>query len=186
MPRVKIQKIKVHPPETDTLTTPTHPLHNHRPVIIMLVGFLVMLGIMTMVMANNQARVAVVRQFAPETITTDTTNWPDYTDATSGLSFKYPSDWNIQTMESGLDKAIVLSAKKDTHIKISIYISKSGYLGFDGLPEVAATLNGLPATAVTSALLGLEKNGSYYTFDAGLTAASIQTFNTLLSTVHFN
>ena len=186
MPTAKTKKFIVRTPETESPATVLHPLHHHRPIITMAVGFGIILAMSAMILANSRVRTIIVQQFAPETITIDTTNWPSYTEPSTRLTFKYPSDWTVKTMASSSDRAIIISPEEDMSIKISIYISPSGYLGFDGLPKTLTTLNGLQAIAVTNTLLGLERNGNYFTFDAGLHASSTPTFQALLKTVHFN
>ena len=185
MPTAKTKKTRVPTPEAESPATVIHPIRHHRPIITMAVGFGIMLAISAMILANNRVRTIIVQQFAQETITIDTTNWPSYTEPSTHLTFKYPSDWTVKTMASSSDRAIIISPEKDTSIKISIYISPSGYLGFDGLPTTPTTLNGLPAIAVANTLLGLERIGNYFTFDAGLHASSAPTFHAILKTVQF-
>ncbi len=186
MPPIKIKKTTANKPaEAQAVASPTHPLHQHRPIIIMAVGFAVLLSLMFTSLASTRKHTAYIKNYVPETITIDTSNWLVYQDTATGLTFMYPADWTIKLMPFESDRAVILTSQKDNKHKISVYISPNNFLGFDGLPQTKVSMSGIPAIAVTDTLIGIHKNNAYFTFDAGLSAPSALLFRGLLKTIAF-
>ena len=123
---------------------------------------------------------------AKQKVSIDTKNWVSYTDPTTKLVFRHPSEWEVSSKTSGSEQLISLvSNEGDATGKISIYISTGGYLGFEGLPQTSTTLAGFEAVKINDALMGLKKQNYYYTFDAGLDPKAVPTFQELIKTVRF-
>lgn len=152
----------------------------------MAIGLAIILAIGAAVIAGSKTKVDSVTGAKKQKVAIDTTHWKKYTDAETNLRFSYPSDWNVESKSALGDRLITITSKKQAENKITIYASKSSYLGFDGLPQQTISLAGHSGVKVNDALLGLEKDGTYFTFDAGLSADATPVFQELVKTVSFN
>jgi hypothetical protein len=152
----------------------------------MAVGFVIILAIGAAALASSRIKNVFTGVPAKQKVSIDTTSWIPYTDPTTKLSFKRPSDWEVSGKTSGNEQLISLTpTDKNATGRISVYISKNGYLGFEGLPQNNVTLAGYEGVKVSDALLGLKKQSYYYTFDAGLDPKAVPIFQELIKTVRF-
>lgn len=165
-----------------------HPLHKHRPVVTMFIGFVIILAIFAAALGSSRVRNVVLpspQQDKKEKVTIDTTKWLTYTDAATRLTFRHPEDLAISNQQAGNERLIALTSKSDQNSRINIFISPTGYLGFEGLPQTKTTLAGNPALKVSDALIGVKKGSTYFTFDAGLDSSNSPIFHELVKTIRF-
>lgn len=180
----KRSPIRVHTAAaTANVPTKPHPLHRHRPVVTMAVGFAIILAIGAASLASSSVRKIITPGNGKQRITIDTSKWTTYTDSNTGMSFRHPEDWNVASKSSGSDHLLLITSKKEPASRMSIFSSPSGYLGFEGLPQEKATIAGYDWVKVDTTLFGLKKDDIFFTFDAGLNPASVPTFHALLKTV---
>lgn len=153
----------------------------------MVIGFAIILAIFATALGSSRVRNVVLpsREEKNEKVGIDTTNWVTYKDAATGLSFRHPEELHIGNQQAGTDRLIALSSKTDSTSRISIFISPTSYLGFEGLPQTKTTLAGSPAVKVSDALIGVKKGGTYFTFDAGLDSSNSPVFQELVKTIKF-
>ncbi len=164
-----------------------HPLHKHRPVVTMVIGFTIILAIFAAALGSSRVRNVVLptHEDKKEKVTVDTSKWLTYKDTATGLSFRHPEDLEIGNQQAGKDRLISLSSKADSASRISIFISPTSYLGFEGLPQTKTTLAGSPAVKISDALIGVKKGSTYFTFDAGLDSSNTPIFQELVKTIKF-
>ena len=164
-----------------------HPLHKHRPIATMIIGFAIILAIFATALGSSRVRNAVLPsdENKQEKVTIDTSKWLTYKDAATGLSFRHPEELHIGNQQAGSDRLIALSSKTDATSRINIFISPTSYLGFEGLPQTKTTLADNPAVKVSDTLIGVKKGSTYFTFDAGLDSSNTPIFQELVKTVKF-
>ncbi len=110
----------------------------------------------------------------------DTKDWAIYTDKTYPISFSYPKGWTVQSTpetKEGFYDITIKPADKTPNFHISI--SKSSFLGPDGLKQDPYKLGLVDGVSVNSNLIGLKKGEYYYTFDSSLNSEKIAEFTTL-------
>lgn len=177
-------------PTQHQTTTPIHlhPVHKRRPVATVGTGLVICLALVALI-AVRTATAPIPPQSAPkaaqfpQVTPPSTADWVTYTDTLYPLSFKHPKNWTVTRHAGSTDYFITLKPQNGDKEKITIFISSQGYLGFEGLKEEAITINGKVAVKIDNSLAGLQHNGDYYTFDAGLNSAAEPTFQELLKTV---
>ncbi|MBP9686977.1 MAG: hypothetical protein KBD66_04230 [Candidatus Doudnabacteria bacterium] len=169
-----------------------HPLERHRSIVTMGIGFAVLLGLMTTALASSRVRNSLVphsvkqaRQAFAQPTPVDTISWKTYTDGQTKLSFQYPSSWNIALSTPAEAKLITIASPKGTEGKITIYQSSESYLGFEGLPETDMQIAGQSGVSISNGLVGFKKDGTYYTFDAGLDQQTVPIFQELIKSLKF-
>lgn len=164
-----------------------HPLHKHRPVVTLFIGFTIILAIFAAALGSSRVRKAVLPSSGDKNqkVGIDTTQWTTYTDQETKLTFRHPKEMEISNQQAGSERLIALTSKTEPKGRISIFISPTSYLGFEGLPQTKTTLAGNPAVKVSDALIGVKKGSSYYTFDAGLDSSNTPIFQELVKTVKF-
>ncbi len=173
-------------PETEA--NQLNRLQHFRPVLTLAVGLFVFLALsVTLIATNRLLTQSTTKQStsgkkladrAPDT-------WTTFTDANTGLSFKYPEGWHINARPVGNDSFISLSPDKSNPKEISVYVSRENYFGFDGLKQTPTVINGYNAVQVGNGLYGFHINNTYYTFDAGLKPDATPVFDSLLNTIQF-
>lgn len=177
-------------PTKHPTTTPTHhhPVHKRRPVATIGVGIAICLALIALLITRTAKAPKEIpptpmgAQF-PQVAAPDTSSWVVYTDTRYPLSFKHPNNWVATSQAAGNDYYITLKPQNNGKEKITVYISSQGYLGFDGLKEEPATIDGKEGVKIDNSLAGLQHKGLYYTFDAGLNSTTEPTFQELLKTV---
>lgn len=180
-------RVTHHSPHGETKAPhPQHPLHRHRPVVTMAIGFGIILAIAAAVLVSTRVKNSGLGGAKKQNVTIDTTKWKKYADKETGLSFSYPDNWNVEAKGAGTNRLITVSAKKDESLKITIYASKEGYLGFEGLPQETISLAGYAGVRVSPGLLGFSKDGTFYTLDAGLNTDATPAFQELVKTIQFS
>jgi hypothetical protein len=116
----------------------------------------------------------------------NTTDWKNYDDAAHSISFLYPKDWKIET-ETNIDDfytIVITPAKSPT--SIYIYVSKTGYLGLDGLNKKPYAIDSAKGIIINETLIGVQAGEYYYTFDGSFTPSMDNEFYTLIHTVKFD
>ncbi len=116
----------------------------------------------------------------------DTSKWITYTDKTYPISFNHPSSWSVITPKTDSDFYKLALNVTESAEDINIYISKTGYLGMDGLKEKPYALGSAQGSIVNGGLIGLKKGEYYYTFDASMNPKLENEFNALVRTVKFD
>lgn len=171
-------------------TTPTHhhPIHKRRPLATIGVGVGIFLAFAALTLSRRTIIPTAVAPDPkavpfPEPAKPNTTSWVRYTDTQYPLSFKYPKNWNVNNQTAGSDYVLTIAPQDGSKQKMTIFISSQGYLGFEGLKEEPATIDGKEGVKIDNSLAGLQHKGLYYTFDAGLNSATEPTFQELLKTV---
>lgn len=164
-----------------------HPLHKHRPVVTLFIGFAIILAIFATALASSRVRNAVLPSSGDKNqqVGIDTTKWVTYTDQETKLTFRHPKEMEISNQQAGNERLISLTSKEEPRGRISIFISPTSYLGFEGLPQTNITISGNSGVKVSDALLGIKKGSTYFTFDAGLDSATTPIFQELVKTVKF-
>lgn len=165
-----------------------HPVHKRRPVATAGVGIAICLAFLALLvtrMANapTPPPPVPIATHAPEVTPPNTNDWVTYLDPRYPISFKHPKNWIAEGQTAGADYFITVRPKGGSKEKMTVFISSQGYLGFEGLHEEPATIDGRDAIKIDNSLAGLEHNGDFYTFDAGLNSATEPTFQALLKTV---
>lgn len=118
----------------------------------------------------------------------DTTNWLEHKDLNYPLVFAYPPSWEIETGDIGSGYYGISLTPPDSDSSIDFYISRKGYLGFDGLRVKTAKAAELARTKpqiINEDLFGLKKGDYYYTFDGSMVTGFDDEFFTILQTVRF-
>jgi hypothetical protein len=110
-------------------------------------------------------------------------SWEIFQSQFANLSFRYPKEWLVTEKKLGKDYVLYLQPSQKNNEKITIYISPSSFLGFDGLPTKTKDLNGYKVTSVDNSLFGIKKATNYYTFDAGLSQDSLPVFTELANSI---
>ncbi len=116
----------------------------------------------------------------------DTSDWTTYNDDSYPISFSHPPTWKITTSETDSDFYNIALKVTESTEDINIYISKTGYLGIDGLNEKPYTVGSAQGTIVNGGLIGLKKGEYYYTFDASMNPKLENEFKALVKTVKFD
>lgn len=119
-------------------------------------------------------------------INTDTDTWHAYTDPTYFVSFKHPSDWDVQTFPNSAGYYVITISPKKGSDSIRIYISPDNYSGLAGLPSKKDTIAGVQAINVYDIEFGVKYAAHYYTFDMGTDFRMQPTFKAMLNTVAFS
>jgi hypothetical protein len=112
-------------------------------------------------------------------------DWKEFNDSESRLSFKHPSDWQVQRFDNRAGMDIITIKPATSPDKIRIYISPDNYFALDGLPARSGTVAGARAVNVNDVVVGVRSGGLYYTFDIGTDIKLQPEFKTLLETVAF-
>ncbi len=136
--------------------------------------------------SNYLRQTSVPLQQKPHTLL-DTTNWVQYQDLNYPLVFTYPPDWKIKTADNGSGFYDVKITPKDSKTSMDFYISKTSFLGFEGLNYKTANFGETPVKmqVVNDTLIGIKKGDYYYTFDGTMTPDFDNEFFTIMQTVKF-
>lgn len=116
----------------------------------------------------------------------DTSNWKSYVDREHFLSFKYPTNWQLQTYDQQAGYYIIVLRPNTNDDHIRFYVSPDSYFGLTGLPSQKDTLAGVSAVNVNNMLYGVHYAAQYYTFDAGHNSRLLPQFHAILGTVAFS
>ncbi len=120
------------------------------------------------------------------TTTVETLKWKTYTDSSYNFSFTYPPQWQIKkpSIQNGYYVINVDPGAK--YFNVKVYISPNGYFAMDNLPYTNTIIAGEAAMDVEGVLYGLKHNGSYYTFDQGISQTIKPEFEALVKSLKFN
>lgn len=122
---------------------------------------------------------------AKSPVVVNSASWKLYQDSKYNLSFKYPSDWTINTYTSkdpSIGYIIVLNPNSDAdHIRI--YINNEGYFATSGLKPEKTKIAGLAGININDVLVGFKQGSTFYTFDSGTTGDLQPYFEELVKTI---
>jgi hypothetical protein len=173
---------------TQTEIPELHFLHRYRPVVTMGFGLSLLLAITILTLAN----LSPLQNWQTQNPSTQEnklglyslpSSWEIFQSQYTGLSFRHPKEWTVTEKKLGKDYVLYLQPDQKNNEKITIYISPSSFLGFDGLPTKTKDLNGYKVTSVDSSLFGIKSSTNYYTFDAGTSQDSLPVFTELANSV---
>ena len=114
-----------------------------------------------------------------------TADWKTYSDKTDGISFLYNPSWKVLPPQTKDGFKILQVDPGIKYYNIKIYISPKQFYIMDGLPSKTETIGGQTALNVGNALYGIEANGTYYTFDVGMSMSLVPSFDALVHSVQF-
>lgn len=136
------------------------------------------------IVANTSTTTATQISPAPVPVV-DTTDWKTYSNPQYQLSFLYKPDWKVLPAVNKSGFTILQIDPGTRFYNIKIYISPKEFYVMDGVPTKTETIGGQTALNANNALYGILANGTYYTFDVGLSMSLVPDFDALVHSVKF-
>lgn len=117
--------------------------------------------------------------------TVDTGNWKTYTSISYPFTFKYPPTWKVTPHPNPKDFDTITAVAANDPSPINIYVSKTGYIGMEGLQTKPVTIGGQPGVSAQGLLQGVKYKNVYYTFDLGNSLKNQPEFQALINSATF-
>ncbi len=115
----------------------------------------------------------------------DTTGWKTYTSRNYAFEFKYPAAWKVTPTPTTEEFDLLTIIPGDKTTPIHIFLSKKGYIGLEDVKTEPIDVSGQTGVNVQQALVGVEYNKVFYTFDLGNAVKDKPQFKALVGSVVF-